>query len=504
MESTLRIIEAIGKQWPFLIVLFSIIVIVLKWKTIGKFLNNISDVSFKRGSNEVSIKQNRNPEIKETVSLESEKWTQSLIDKTEFSEILLAKLKDSNTYKIDIITYTNEVETGQINHYKVSGNKKIRIFKRSYISDRYEQQLTNINRFKNFKDFRRWSKDQIILNTSESIEQEFLNNENIEIQQFFYDHFPRLRAYIFDDEEAVFSFYELSEDSNGSMYKGMNKGLAMKVDKNSGPGTFLLNLLKSEVKFLERHSRNFAYESYLIENGHNNVFSSLETPVYRIKAVFFDMDGVLYDSLWQYQISWSNGFKEFGIDLGEKDVYYHEGRSGTETVKFIFNQYLNRQPTSEEITRIKEIRDESLLKCGKPKVQEGILEILKQIISNNITPFIVTGSSRKSTITHIGEDFGEYISEKDIISGLDSQIGKPNPEPYLIALHRAGLKPTEVVVIENAPLGISSSKSAGLFTIAVNTGPLTNEELKNAGADVVFKSCFELSNHWNQIQKELE
>jgi len=61
-----------------------------------------------------------------------------------------------------------------------------------------------------------------------------------------------------------------------------------------------------------------------------------------------------------------------------------------------------------------------------------------------------------------------------------------------MALKKSGLKSSEVIVIENAPLGILSSKAAGIFTIAINTGILRDSVLFESGADLVYKDWDEL------------
>jgi beta-phosphoglucomutase-like phosphatase (HAD superfamily) len=72
-----------------------------------------------------------------------------------------------------------------------------------------------------------------------------------------------------------------------------------------------------------------------------------------------------------------------------------------------------------------------------------------------------------------------------MVTAYDVKKGKPDPEPYLMALEKAGLQPNEAMVVENAPLGVRSAKGAGIFTVAVNTGILSDDDLWQAGADVV-------------------
>ncbi len=76
-----------------------------------------------------------------------------------------------------------------------------------------------------------------------------------------------------------------------------------------------------------------------------------------------------------------------------------------------------------------------------------------------------------------------------MVTAFDVEIGKPHPEPYLMGLEKAGnLKPNQAFVLENAPLGVESAHRANIFTVAVNTGPLIDSVLIDAGADVLMDS----------------
>ena len=509
MENILKIIEAIGQQWPFLIVLFFIIIIIIKWNVIGDYISNVSDIKLKKGENEVSISRKIDDSKKKIESTntheENEIVNPSLkrISKAEASQILFNKLGDPNIRNIKIITYTNEVESGQINHYKVAGKKTIEVFKRSIIADLYEQQKNNIDRTKKNKSFKPWKKNQLLLESTAQLETEFSSNQNVEILHFFYDHPPTKRAYIFDDKEAIYSYYQCLDVIDGSRYKGMGDLDRLWVTVKTDIGKYIINELLNEVKLLKTHSRNLEYENWLIDNGFNAIYSSLETPVMNLKGVFLDMDGVLYDSLWQYKIAWREAFKIKNIEISDYDVYMQEGRSSKETIKFLYKKYCNSIPNENDITEIRNKRNEVLSKYGKPKPQEGIFELLEEIKKCNLKIYIVTGSSNSRVKEDIVEDFKDFIDLENIISGLDMKVGKPSPEPYLIALHKAQLKPTEVVVVENAPLGIESAKSSGIFTLAVNTGILDDKELANAGVDNIFRNCSDLAEHWTNINRYL-
>lgn len=91
-----------------------------------------------------------------------------------------------------------------------------------------------------------------------------------------------------------------------------------------------------------------------------------------------------------------------------------------------------------------------------------------------------------------------------MVTAFDVKKGKPNPEPYLIGLEKGGLKANEAIVVENAPLGVEAGSKAGIFTIAVNTGPLSDNVLWDAGANYLFHSMIEFSEHWENFRKEID
>ena len=68
-----------------------------------------------------------------------------------------------------------------------------------------------------------------------------------------------------------------------------------------------------------------------------------------------------------------------------------------------------------------------------------------------------------------------------------------------MALKKGGINADEAVVVENAPLGVEAGHNAGIFTIAVNTGPLNGQVLLDAGADLLFPSMQALNDTWDMM-----
>ena len=80
--------------------------------------------------------------------------------------------------------------------------------------------------------------------------------------------------------------------------------------------------------------------------------------------------------------------------------------------------------------------------------------------------------------------------------------GKPNPDPYLAGLRKAGnLQPWEGIVVENAPLGVHAGVAAGCFTIAVNSGPLPDEALLCEHPNVLYPSIRALCDDFEALME---
>nr|WP_262487019.1 HAD-IA family hydrolase [Geofilum rubicundum] len=94
------------------------------------------------------------------------------------------------------------------------------------------------------------------------------------------------------------------------------------------------------------------------------------------------------------------------------------------------------------------------------------------------------------------------IEDENVVSGFDVKKGKPDPEPYLMALKKANCEAGEALVIENAPLGVEASCGAGITTIAVNTGILEAEILSRAGAGMVLSGTQELADNWKSLIRQ--
>lgn len=230
------------------------------------------------------------------------------------------------------------------------------------------------------------------------------------------------------------------------------------------------------------------------------VMSESEKVGWNFKCVLFDMDGVLYDSMPNHAIAWQESMCKFGINMTAADAYATEGARGIDTIKKYMRDQLGKDITLGEAQTIYDEKTRIFHDMPIAPIFDGVTDIMEKIILSGMSVNVVTGSGQRPLIERLLHDFGRYLDEDHITTAYNVKRGKPYPDPYLIGLRKVGdLKPSQGIVVENAPLGIKSGVSAGIFTVAINSGPLPDSALKNEGANILYHKMTELSDEWNNI-----
>ena len=238
-----------------------------------------------------------------------------------------------------------------------------------------------------------------------------------------------------------------------------------------------------------------SFKKYLIKNNYEK---------FDIKAVLFDMDGILYDSMKYHAKAWYETMSKNNLQSTPEEFYIHEGRTGGNTINLIIQRNLNREATEDEKKNIYKYKSDLFNKYNKNETIPHVYDVLKAVKELGLNRVLVTGSGQKKLIDNLNVNFPDMFQQDMMVTAYDVKYGKPHPEPYLMGLKKAGnLNPNQAIVIENAPMGVEAAVAAGIFTIAVNTGPLPNKMLIDAGADIVFPSMAELLKYWDKHIKKL-
>lgn len=221
------------------------------------------------------------------------------------------------------------------------------------------------------------------------------------------------------------------------------------------------------------------------------------------KAVLFDMDGVLYDSMRFHARAWKEIADEYKLSSTTEDFYMFEGRTGASTIDELFRRTAGRDATEEEKKNIYASKSERFNRYNDGNPMPGAAEVLQKVKAGGLLPVLVTGSGQQKLIAKLQHSYPGCFAEDKMVTGDTVKYGKPHPEPYLIGLQKADVQANEALVIENAPLGVESAVRAGIFTIAVNTGPLPGQVLLEAGADLLYPDMKSLAAHWNLIMEAI-
>lgn len=218
------------------------------------------------------------------------------------------------------------------------------------------------------------------------------------------------------------------------------------------------------------------------------------------KAVLFDMDGVLYDSMPNHAVAWQRSMATFGIEMTASDAYATEGARGVDTIRMMVKKQQERDIDEQEAQRMYDEKTRQFHLMPEAPIMPGVLELMKQIKDCGLQIGVVTGSGQRPLIQRLLNDFKNYLDEEHITTAYDVKRGKPNPDPYLAGLKKAGnLKSYEAIVVENAPLGVRAGVAAKIFTVAVNTGPLPDESLIKEGANLLFADMPSFNLQWNHL-----
>lgn len=210
---------------------------------------------------------------------------------------------------------------------------------------------------------------------------------------------------------------------------------------------------------------------------------------FKVKAVIFDMDGVITNTMPAHFRAWKKIFKREGLNATKCEIYLREGQPGNITIKEIFREH--GLPFDVRKTKPILAKKEKLFKkIVRTRFIPGARSLLHFLKNRGFQLALVTGTSRHEVRRILPKHVFNLFSVT--VTGDEVKRGKPNPEPYLVALKKLNMKPREVVVIENAPFGIRSAKRAHLTCLALETSlpgrqaGLPKTYLKDA--DFVFSS----------------
>jgi HAD superfamily hydrolase (TIGR01509 family) len=215
----------------------------------------------------------------------------------------------------------------------------------------------------------------------------------------------------------------------------------------------------------------------------------------KIKAIFFDQDGVIIDTERDgHRVSFNMTFKEFGFTDEWSVDYYHELlqiAGGKERMKHhsLTRGFSTPVPPEQIDELVKNMHKRKtalfveLIESGKLPLRPGIHRFMKEAMDAGLKIAVCTTSNEQAAKA-ITEKILSDIKFDLVLAGDVVSKKKPDPEIYNLALSKMGLKPEEVLVVEDSKNGVLAGKAAGM-KVVVTTNYYTEKEDVSSGDVIV-------------------
>lgn len=204
-----------------------------------------------------------------------------------------------------------------------------------------------------------------------------------------------------------------------------------------------------------------------------------------IKAIIFDLDGVIVDSNREIEVFWGNLADKENITLTSKMICeWIYGRKVDDTIHGLFDHLSHSE--KEAIKDAANIFDSNM----QPKPINGVVSFIRAISEVKLPIGVVT-SSQYPRMLKMLEGLGIEKEFTHFVTALDVIKGKPNPEPYEKMSVKMNIPFDHCLVFEDAISGIQSATSAGMYSIGIGN--------KSTKKDLLFHGALEVIEDFTQV-----
>lgn len=184
-----------------------------------------------------------------------------------------------------------------------------------------------------------------------------------------------------------------------------------------------------------------------------------------IKAIIFDMDGLLIDSEPLWEASEIKTFTAVGVPLTPETAKQTMGLRVDEVVEYWFSRYPWKKQSKKEIEATIVNNVIELVK-EKGEAREGVYEIIKLFAQNNL-PMAIASSSQTEIIDTVLEKLHIAHFINVVYSAEHESYGKPHPGVYITAAKQLNVSPENCLAFEDSPNGVLAAKAAKMKCIAI-------------------------------------
>jgi HAD superfamily hydrolase (TIGR01509 family) len=207
-----------------------------------------------------------------------------------------------------------------------------------------------------------------------------------------------------------------------------------------------------------------------------------------MSVAILDIDGTLVDTNYQHTLAWYRAFCEHDIVLPAWRIHRHIGMGGDQLVPALTSEQVEREH-GDDIRDAESRRYRQLI--GEIRPMRDARYLIGDLHARGHR-VLLASSAKQQELDH----YLELLHARELVDGwtssADVQATKPAPDIVQVALDRAGAAADEAVMVGDSPWDAKAAARAGVRTIAVMTGGFSEEELKDAGASMVYQSVAEL------------
>lgn len=206
------------------------------------------------------------------------------------------------------------------------------------------------------------------------------------------------------------------------------------------------------------------------------------------QAVIFDVDGVLVDSYQAHYQSWQLACRERGLEMTQDQFVATFGRTSREIIVELWGDKFTTPDAVAQLDNRKEEFFRVILRTDFPGM-DGAAELIDDLYRAGFR--LALGSSGPpDNVNLVMEQLQRRSAFQGVVTAVDVQRGKPDPQVFLLSAERVGVAPQHCVVLEDAPVGVAAAHAAGMKCIAIASTGRVRESLQ--AAELVVDSLHEL------------
>jgi beta-phosphoglucomutase family hydrolase len=198
-----------------------------------------------------------------------------------------------------------------------------------------------------------------------------------------------------------------------------------------------------------------------------------------IRAVIFDLDGVIVESEDAHIEAERQTFQEHNVKISAEELHTYTGTMA----KVMFTELIAKYKLNTTFEEINSQKEEILLKLLDQDAEptKGVLNLIQELKRRGIKLAVGSSSNRK-LVNYILNKLNLTHTFDCVITAEDIEHSKPDPEIFLKAATELGVKPNQCLVIEDSKLGVEAAKSAGMKSIGYRNPHSGNQDLSKADA----------------------